>query len=199
VTRERALEDRRRAEVALGLAEARVEDLDREELALSGQEADIAARRERHAAELAAAQAGWQREREVFEGSVTTARVERDRLLAAEAAAVEARERLREAESRSRASEVARMEARLQVDAAREGLLVELATIGPDGLAILLAHSGQAPVDPVPGADELPDLLEAALDAALEAWREPASVDIVAGTGAGRGTGPPRVARGPAR
>jgi chromosome segregation protein len=69
------------------------------------------------------------------------------------------------------------MEARLQVDAAREGLLVELATIGPDGLVILLSQSGQVPPDPVPSADELPDLLDAALDAALETWRQPEPSD----------------------
>ena len=60
------------------------------------------------------------------------------------------------------------MEARLQVDAAREGLLVELASIGEDGLATLLQQSGQdAPRQP-PGSEELPELLEVALDAALD-------------------------------
>ena len=67
------------------------------------------------------------------------------------------------------------MEARVQVEAAREGLLVELAAIGLDGLAALLGESEQASPLAAPGGDELPDLLEAALEAALEAWRSAAS------------------------
>ncbi len=169
--RERALEDRRRAEVSLGLAEARIEELDREEVALSGRDADLVAERERLAAELAAAQAILQRESERFEASVASARDERNDLLAAESAASAARERLRLAEGRSRQSEVAEMEARLQVDAAREGLLVELASIGDDGLQALLAHGDQAAPVRSTSSDELPELLESALDAALEAWR----------------------------
>jgi chromosome segregation protein len=176
-TRDRAVEDRRRAEVALGLAEARIEELDRDEVALSGRDADLVAERERLAGELAAAQGRRERESEAFEASVASAREERDDLLAAESAASAARERLRVAEGRSRGSEVAEMEARLQVDAAREGLLVELASIGDDGLATLLAQS-QHPAPPErPGSDELPDLLESALDAALESWREAAAAD----------------------
>ena len=78
------------------------------------------------------------------------------------------------------------MEARLQVDAAREGLLVELASIGVDGLNTLLAQVGesgaaevlQAPEAPAtPGSEELPELLEGALDAALDAWREAAAAE----------------------
>ena len=169
--RDRALEDRRRAEVSLGLAEARIEELDREEVALSGRDADLVAERERLATELAAAQAILQRESDRFEASVASARDERDDLLTAESAASAARERLRLAEGRSRQSEVAEMEARLQVDAAREGLLVELASIGDDGLQALLAHSDQAAPVRSTSSDELPELLESALDAALEAWR----------------------------
>jgi chromosome segregation protein len=168
--RERVLEEHRRAEVGLGLAEARLQELDRDDAGLSGREADIAAQRERLAAVLAAAQARQRQASQAFEASVASARAERESLLAAEAAAAAAREQLRLAEQRSRASEVAEMEARLQVDAAREGLLVELASIGPDGLAALLAQSGQ-PAPPVPPpSEDLPDLLEAALDAALERW-----------------------------
>ncbi len=178
--RDRAEEERRRAEVGLGLAEARLEELAREELSLSGREADLVAERERLARELAAAQARQRQEAEAFEDSVASARAEREHLLAAESAASTAREKLRLAEQRSRAFEVAEMEARLQIDAAREGLLVELASIGPDGLTTLLAQSDQpAPFEP-PGSEELPELLEAALDAALETWRavtEDAAVD----------------------
>ncbi len=175
--RDRAMEDRRRAEVALGLAEGRIEELARDEVALSGRDADLVTERERLGGELAAAQAKQKREAEAFEASVASARDERADLLAAEEAASAAREHLRVAENRSRQSEVAEMEARMQVDAAREGLLVELASIGDDGLKTLLAQTEhQAPAQP-PGSDELPDLLEAALDAALDAWREGAGSD----------------------
>ncbi len=170
--RDRAMEERRRAEVGLGLAEVRLEELDGEEVALSGRDADLVAERERLATELAAAQIVQGREREAFEASVSRARDERNDLLAIESAASAARERLRAAEGRSRQSEVAEMEARLQVDAAREGLLVELASIGDDGLQMLLIQSGQPAPPRVPDGDELPELLEAALDAALDAWRE---------------------------
>ena len=170
--RDRAMEDRRRAEVALGLAEARVEELDRDEVALSGRDADLVTERERLAGELATAQGRQRRENEAFEASVTSARAERDDLFKAEADASAARERLRVTENRSRQSEVAEMEARMQVDAAREGLLVELASIGDDGLRTLLAQSEQAAPAEALGSEELPELLEVALDAALEAWRE---------------------------
>ena len=173
--RDRAMEDRRRAEVALGLAETRIEELGRDEVALSGRDADLVTERERLAGELATAQGRRDREQEVFEASVASARDERADLLKAEADASAARERLRVAENHSRQSEVAEMEARLQVDAAREGLLVELASIGDDGLQTLLAESEQAPPSETPGADELPEMLEAALDAALDTWREAAA------------------------
>ncbi len=169
--RDRAVEDRRRAEVGLGLAESRIEDLAREEVALSGREADLTSEAERLAAESAAATARQEREREAFEASVASARDERNQLLAAESAASAARERLRAAESRSRGSEVAEMEARLQVDAAREGLLVELASIGDDGLKTLLAQSEQPLPQQPASSDELPEVLEVALDAALDTWR----------------------------
>ena len=48
------------------------------------------------------------------------------------------------------------MEARLQVDAAREGLLVELASIGPDGLTALLAQAGRPAPETRPQATSCP-------------------------------------------
>ena len=179
--REQALEERRRAEVGLGLAEARLEELDRDEMALSGREADLAAERERLAAAIAVAQARQRQASAAFDASMASARAERDALLAAEAASGRAREQLRLAEQRSRAFEVAEMEARLQVDAAREGLLVELASIGPDGLTALLAQADRPAPGTPPQADELPELLEAALDEALERWRTAAAAPSPAG------------------
>jgi chromosome segregation protein len=170
--RERALEEQRRAEVGLGLAEARIAELDDSETALAGREADVATGRERSAAALASAQARLHTETEAYESSVAASRAERADLLAAEVAAGTAREQLRLAEQRGRAIEVAGMEARLRADAAREGLLVELAAIGPDGLTVLLARSGQPLPATPPGGDELPELLEQALDEALGRWQQ---------------------------
>ena len=62
---------------------------------------------------------------------------ERRRLVVTETTAARARERLREAEGRSRAAEVAAMEALLKLETQREQLLVELAGIGPDAVAAL--------------------------------------------------------------
>jgi chromosome segregation protein len=152
----------------------RIEELGRDEVALSGRDADLVTERERLAGELAAAQARQQRENAAFEASVAAARDERNDLVAAESAASAAREQLRLAEGRSRQSEVAEMEARLQVDAAREGLLVELASIGDDGLNALVAQSEQEAPRTTPGSEELPELLESALDAALDTWRQAA-------------------------
>ena len=58
------------------------------------------------------------------------------------------------------------------LDAAREGLLVELASIGADGLTTLVAQSDTPVPEATPGSEELPAVLEMALDAALDAWRE---------------------------
>jgi chromosome segregation protein len=196
--REQALEERRRAEVGLGLAEARLEELDRDEMALSGREADLAAERERLAAAIAVAQARQRQASAAFEASVVSARAERDALLAAEAASGRAREQLRLAEQRSRAFEVAEMEARLQVDAAREGLLVELASIGPDGLTALLAQADRPAPETQPQADELPELLEAALDEALDRWRTAAAAAGPAGAPSHAMSSGPAAARDPA-
>ncbi len=176
--RERALEARRRAEIGLGLAESRLEELAAEESGLGGREADLAAEHERQRAEQAEARGEQQRASAAFEASVAGARAERGALLAAEAAAASAREQLRLSEQRERSAEVAEMEARLRADAAREGLLVELAAIGPDGLAALAAAGGGAAPAPeeLPRSEQLPELLEAALETALTTWRsaEPA-------------------------
>jgi chromosome segregation protein len=169
--RERVLEERRRAEVGLGLAEARLIELDHEAEALGSREAGLAGEREQAAADLASAIARQQLASDAYAASVVSARAEREELLAAEAAAGRAREQLRLAEQRSRASEVAEMEARLQVDAAREGLLVELASIGPDSLAALQAEGAEPVPSAAPLAEELPELLEAALDAAVARWQ----------------------------
>jgi chromosome segregation protein len=119
---------------------------------------------------------------------------DRQRLTAAEAAATNARDLLRGAEARSRSTEVADLEARLGLDAIREGLLVELAALGDLGIralarAVAPAAGERAPaLDPgvvtsdggseEAGATEDDGVLAAALDAAAEVWSSsPPSVD----------------------
>jgi chromosome segregation protein len=173
--RERAVERQRRAEIGLALAEARLVELDSSEAALIGREADLAGQRERSDAELASATATFHEASGRFDASMAAARAERADLLAAEVSAGAQRELLHLAEQRSRAIEVSGLEARLQADAAREALLVELAAIGPDGLTALL-EQGQPPAAVRPSADELPELLERALEEALDRWQQAAGM-----------------------
>jgi chromosome segregation protein len=190
---DRAVEQRRRAEIGVSLAQARIDELARDLAALGAREADLAAGRDRVAADLAAARTLEQGREDAFDASVASARDERQRLLESEAGAATARERLRAAESRSRQSEVAEMEARLQLEAAREGLLVELASIGRDGLAALLGESGSSLThDPVDG-ETLPTLLEEALETAIGAWQQ--QVDASAAEPSHAATEPPSRAR----
>jgi chromosome segregation protein len=188
--RSEAEEQRRRAEIGLGLDMVRLEELDREMARLVGADADLAVLRDRLAAGLAAAAAEQAAAETTLSAVLASGTDERARLLSTEATAAEARERLRAAELRSRAAEVAEMEVRLQFDAAREGLLVELAGIGPDGLAALRADAGTESAAANEGAPALVDedltpALEAALDAALAAWRASAHVTAAAAPASG--------------
>jgi len=188
--RSEAEERRRRAEIGLGLDTARLEELDREMARLVGADADLAVVRDRLAAELARASAEQAAAEATLAAVLASGTDERARLVATETAAAQARERLRAAELRSRAAEVAEMEVRLQFDAAREGLLVELAGIGPDGLAALRADPGGEAAagtaeTPSPVDEDLTPALEAALEAALAAWRASAQVAASVGPAAG--------------
>ena len=100
---------------------------------------------------------------------------ERRQLVTAETAAARARERLREAEGRSRAAEVAAMEALLKVELQREQLLVELAGIGPDAVAALAG--AEASDRPAETAEALTDDLARALDSAIARWQSEALPD----------------------
>ncbi|MFN8622597.1 MAG: hypothetical protein U0869_17830 [Chloroflexota bacterium] len=195
-------ERRRRAELRSTMDGTRQEELERELGRLAGAEADLSARRDAAATALAAASAEEARAAAGLRELEAAGSDERTRLVAAERAANEARERLRTAEARARAVEVRMLEVRVQLDAAREGLLVELAAIGPEGLAALRAEVGEVDADaeaataPPPPAhaveadatadaaaadpdgegstaleDDRAAALEAALDAALAAWR----------------------------
>ncbi len=180
--RDEALEATRRAEVRLGIDQARVTELDAERQRLVASQAARADEMARVRERLAAALADQERAAAALAASEAAGGDERSRRQAAESAATAAREHVREAEARARAAEVAAMGAQLQLDAGREALLVELAAIGTDGLRALAG----AEADPDP--DTLGAELERALDLTLAHWTAgpPTDADADAGPSPGR-------------
>ncbi len=174
MARHAALSQRRsRAEIAAGLEENRLGDLELEMGRIHARVSELAADRDGITGQLATAVSQEQSLDATLGALLEASRDDRTRLAAAETAARDARELLRSAETRSRSAEVGEMEARLRFDAARESLLVELAGIGP--LAVT-ALSGGADDAAAPGSmEELGPALEAELSSALDRWRaEPA-------------------------
>jgi chromosome segregation protein len=142
----RSSEGRRaRAEAALALAEGRISASDRDLEALAERERVAGEERDNVAGELAASASRERQARDALEALLADDRVERSRLADAERAATAARERLRAADDRARAADVASLEARLGLDSLREQLLVELAGLGEVGLRHL-AHAAGVPV-----------------------------------------------------
>ncbi|CAN5704959.1 chromosome segregation protein SMC [soil metagenome] len=130
-------ERRRTAEVRITIDESRLRELDDESERLVGRRIELDQRRDQTDRELSVADARHEELRVALEAVLAEGADDRKRLLAAEHAAVEARERLRTAETASRQAEVGGLEARLQLEQTREQLLVELAGIGADGLTAL--------------------------------------------------------------
>jgi chromosome segregation protein len=165
----RAAEDRRRrADISLAIDEARLRELERE---LAGH-AERAARSgdalARLAGEMASAAETRDRAQADLEALLAADTEQRAKLSELESQAATARERLRASEERTRLAERAELEGRLQLEAAREQLLVELASLGPVGLRVL--EGSQAQPTPV-AEEELAVRLESALDAATLAWQ----------------------------
>ncbi len=162
--RVRSSEDaRRRAEVGRGLDESRLAQIDTEISSLTSRLQGHQAQRAELASQLAAADAAVREAVESMAALLQGGSDERTRLVAAERSAAEAREKLRTAESSSRNAEMRSMEARLQLEQTREQLLVELATIGADGLLTLRLAAGREisqPDDESSAAETLEDLLE---------------------------------------
>jgi chromosome segregation protein len=167
-TNERARRDSEgrlaRAEAAVAMAEARIAGTERDLAALADRERAAGDERDAVAGELAAAASREAQAREVLEGLLADDRAERTGLAEAERAATSSRERLRAADDRARASEVAALEARLNLDSLREQLLVELAGLGQVGLRHLAATAGvtvadlvgEAPTSLGDGRDDVP-------------------------------------------
>jgi chromosome segregation protein len=136
---------RARAEAAMTLAEGRLASVDRDVEQLAARERAAGDERDLLAGEVAAAAAREALARQVLDELLADDRAERARLAEAERAATGARERLRSADERARAADVASMEARLGLDAVREQLLVELAGMGELGLRHLAAAADLDP------------------------------------------------------
>ncbi len=166
---------RARAEAAVTLAQERMGGADRELVSLSEQERAFGDERDAVAADLAAASSAEASAREALDALLADDAAERRRLAEAEREATAARERLRSTDDRTRAADVSALEARLNLDALREQLLVELAGLGEVGIRHLVASAGDAAVT---GA-------VAAAEAAPDATR-PASVGLGDGDGIAR-------------
>jgi chromosome segregation protein len=197
----REVETRRaRAEASVQIDEARIAGIGRELGRLGEREATIG--EERHLVERDLAEA-TERERRLADalGELRAADAQaRERLAAAERAAIQARDRLRTADDRLRAADRSDLEARLGRDSLREQLLVELAGLGELGRRHLEEEAGVVgqPVGPGRAPDvetsaetsgdasthavaESDDAtaLEGALDAVVERWAsEPPPTDV---------------------
>jgi chromosome segregation protein len=135
-------EERRIADVRRAIDEARMTEIDAEQQRLAPRQAELAAGADETAARLAAAEVNREQAQQELAVVLQAGTEDRTRLVEADKAAADARERLRLAEQQTRKSEVSQMEARLQLEQVREQLLVELAGIGPDGLLALRQTTG---------------------------------------------------------
>ena len=178
---EAAQEARRRAEVTLAMDETRLRELATESERLALRDAELTERRAQLEARLAIATKANDEAAANLETAYVGGAQERARLGAAETRASAAREALREHETRSRAAEVRALETRLLLDQSREGLLVELAAIGDDGIAALARAAGEEP--PTTDQDSDPAQLEELLGRTLERWSADKSATEAISTG----------------
>lgn len=169
-----------RSEASAVMAEERITRAEREYTALSGREADLTVERDGLRAEIAAAISTESGARRALHELLVADEADRSRLSDAERTATAARDRLRSADDRFRVADHAELEARLGLEALREGVLVELAGMGALGLASLGATAapeapgvasdeGFEPSDDVAPADDTV-ALEAALAVVTERW-----------------------------
>ncbi|HEX7950940.1 MAG TPA: chromosome segregation protein SMC [Candidatus Limnocylindrales bacterium] len=156
-TRRETEQRRARAEAAAQLAEERMARAERELTAIGGRERALAEAHDALRDEIASTTERELAAREALAATRAADAADRELLSAAEQEAAAARDRLRAADERLRAADHADLEARLGLDALREGVIGELAGLGPLGLARLhaLAGSGAGPrQDAVPSPDD---------------------------------------------
>ncbi len=140
----RDVEHRRtRAEATLMLSVERLTRIEADLAALVAAERALTEQRDSLRTEIAQGTAMESVAREAIITIRTTEAADRDRHEAARHLLSATREHLRAADQRLRETELAHLEARLGLDAVREGLLVELAGLGAFGLARLAALTGE--------------------------------------------------------
>ena len=171
---------RARAEASAQLAEERMARADRDLVALGDRERTLTEARDALRDEIASSAAREQAAREALVATRAADASDRERLALAEHEAAAARDRLRAADERLRTADHADLEARLGLDALREGVIAELAGLGPLGISRLGALAGidAAPRPPYPATDDEAGLsdevaaLEAALSAVAPIWAD---------------------------
>ncbi|MDO8484726.1 MAG: chromosome segregation protein SMC [Candidatus Limnocylindrales bacterium] len=141
-TRRDAEHRRARAEASLAMAEERLGRAEQELAAVVDRERTLAEERDALRDEIAASAARETAAREALAAVRTADAADRGRLDPAERDTSAARERLRMADDRLRAADHADLEARLGLDALREGVIVELAGLGELALGHLAAAAG---------------------------------------------------------
>ncbi len=172
---------RARAEASTQLAEERMARADRDVAALGERERTLTEERDALRGEIATTAARETAAREALATTRAADAVDRERLALAEREAVAARDRLRAADERLRTTDHADLEARLGLDALREGVIAELAGLGSLGVSRLGALAGidasrplpepTAPDDEGSLSDEVA-ALEAALAAVAPLWAD---------------------------
>ena len=165
---------RARAEASTQLGEERVARAERDLATFGEREHASSQARDALRGEIAAAEASEIAAREALAVIRAADVVDRERLAVAERDAVAARDRLRAADERLRTADHADLEARLGLDALREGVIAELAGLGSWGISRLGAIAGidaSARAFEPSGLDDEADLSDevAALEAALAA------------------------------
>jgi chromosome segregation protein len=176
--RRRAEDARSRAEAALALEETRLAALEEEWSQLTPALEDSSAEAARTVAEAASLAERERAARETLDALLAAVGGERGELALAEQQLAEQRTRLRALDDRVRQAEVGALEARLSLESLREQTLVELASLGPAGIASLRA-GGTPEVDAAATEDEPTRVIEAALDLAVRRWqRDPVPADV---------------------
>jgi chromosome segregation protein len=171
--RRAAEQGRARAEAAAQLAEERMTRADRELVAISERERVLGEARDTLRDEIAETAERESAARQALAETRAADAADRERLARAEAEAAASRDRLRAADEQLRTADRADLEARLGLDALREGVIAELAGLGPLGISRLRAAGSAAGggAEPVPLVERDPDESDevAALEAALAA------------------------------
>ena len=144
---------RARAEAGSLLADERIARAERELAALGERERALAEERDQLRVELAVTAEREAAARRALDEIHAADAGDRDRLAAGERAATAAREQLRAADARLRSADHLDLEARLGVDALREGAVVELAGLGELAVARLRAFATDAGSRTVPAPD----------------------------------------------